>query len=68
MRSTLALAGLAVGVATALAPLAPASAQCDPQILAEGSGCSNGCQDFSQKYDEVAQKTHLPTGIWQCTE
>ncbi|HEU0130041.1 MAG TPA: hypothetical protein VFQ85_03500 [Mycobacteriales bacterium] len=70
MRSKLALAGLVAGLAAALAPIAPASAQCDPQVFdLEGSGgCANGCEDFSRTYDSLAEQAHLPTGIWACTQ
>ncbi|MDQ1713250.1 MAG: hypothetical protein QOE45_2700 [Frankiaceae bacterium] len=52
MRTTLALAGLVAGLA-ALAPLAPASAQCDPQVFdTGGSGCANGCMDNGRWYEE----------------
>jgi hypothetical protein len=53
VRTKLALAGLVAGLA-ALAPVAPASAQCDPQIGTEtGSGCSNGCTETGNAIDKV---------------
>ncbi len=53
MRSRLALAGVLAGLA-ALAPVAPASAQCDPQILAGGgSGCTNGCTETGNTVDKA---------------
>lgn len=61
MRSKLALAGVVAGVAAALAPVAPASAQCDPQIVVIGDGggsggCSNGCMDTGNAFNAAQQK------------
>jgi hypothetical protein len=57
MRTKLATAGLLAGLATALAPVAPAAANCDPQIIATGpSGCTNGCMETGKRYEEVRDR------------
>ena len=65
MRSKLALAGVVAGAAAFLAPVAPASAYCGPEIIAtEGGGgsggCSNGCYETGEAYENV--RTSLPVG------
>lgn len=52
MRTKLAIAGVVAGLA-ALAPAAPASAQCDPQIVTGGSGCANSCTELGNAVDKA---------------
>jgi hypothetical protein len=55
MRTKLALAGLVAGLA-ALAPVAPASAQCDPDpTLSAGAtrSCSNSCTETGNAWEKV---------------
>lgn len=43
MRKTLTVAALVAGVAAAMLPIAPASANCDPVILLATGKCTNLC-------------------------
>ena len=56
MRSKLVLAGLAVGVAASFLPIAPASAQCDPVLVGDGGGCSNGCMEAGRTWNGAQEK------------
>jgi hypothetical protein len=66
VRTHLALAGLAVGVAAALAPLAPASANCQPPPVDTGKPCmDDGCDN----YDALAARIGaLPDRPFECTQ
>jgi hypothetical protein len=54
MRTKLAVAGLVAGLA-ALAPVAPASAQCDPDpgIFSGTRACSNSCTETGNTWEKV---------------
>ena len=76
MRSKIALAGLAVGLLTALAPLAPASAQCDPDTGLGNGGCTNSCIEAGNRYEALRESVesrvggvHLPSywDLFACT-
>jgi hypothetical protein len=56
VRTKLAFVALGVGVAAALLPLAPASANCDPDTgLGDGS-CTNGCVETGKRYEALRAK------------
>jgi hypothetical protein len=74
MRTRIALAGLVAGAAAFVAPVAPASAYCQDQlvILGDGGGsgeCTNGCYETGEAYenartslaDKVAAAQHIPS-------
>jgi hypothetical protein len=71
MRTKLAFAGLGVGVVAALAPLAPASAECQPPptLVNTGSSAGNECQpNGCQNYDALKAKLRvLPDRPFDCT-
>jgi hypothetical protein len=59
MRTQLVLAGLLAGVAATVAPLAPASAYCEPEIIVVegGSGeCRNSCIETGERYEAARHK------------
>lgn len=61
MRAKLVLAGLVAGVAATVAPLSPASAYCEPEIiLVEGQpssgGCRNSCVETGERYEAAREK------------
>jgi len=58
MRSRIALAALLAGAAAFVAPVAPASAYCQNEIivLSDGGGsgeCTNGCYETGEAYEKV---------------
>lgn len=60
MRKTVALAGIATGVALVAGPIAPASANCDVQIINTGSGeCTNGCMETGRTYEAARERLKL---------
>jgi hypothetical protein len=75
-RAALALAGLVAGVVTALGPVGPASAYCDPDTGAGDPGCSNSCYETGERYEAVRAKVeghggiHLPSywDLFLCPE
>lgn len=54
MRAKLALAGLGIGIAAALLPVAPASASC--VYISEDLPCYNPCMTAAAYYNKVAAK------------
>jgi hypothetical protein len=77
MRTRLALACLVAGLA-ALAPIVPASAQCDPDpgLLAGSRSCSNSCTQTGDTWEkarhDLADKGigHVPSywDLFACTQ
>jgi hypothetical protein len=69
MRTKLVVAGLTVGVLSALAPLAPASAECQPPPALAGHSARNECQpNGCQNYDALKEKIRvLPDRPFECT-
>jgi hypothetical protein len=60
MRTKLAVAGLVAGLGATLAPLSPATAYCEPEIIVvEGQegGCRNSCIETGQRYEELREKS-----------
>jgi hypothetical protein len=56
MRRHLALAGLAVGLAVTVLPIAGASANCDPDTGLGDGGCTNGCMQAGERYEALRAK------------
>jgi hypothetical protein len=75
MRTKLALAGL-VACLAALAPVAPASAQCDPDPgLFTSRSCSNSCTQMAEIWGPVGGAladhgigVHNPGELFACTQ
>ena len=67
MRRTLALAGLAVGIAAAVLPVASASAQCQPPLIDNGKPCADdGCDYYAALDARLGGR--LPDDLVQCTQ
>jgi hypothetical protein len=57
VRSKLALAGLVAGLATAVLPMVPASANCAEAIFPDGTtGCGNPCNDEAAIFNGAQEK------------
>ena len=62
MRSTLALAGLGLGLALTVLPATSASAYCGPDTGAGDPGCQNGCVETGERYEALRASIEAKTG------